>query len=390
MRRKALVVDAQWCPRKEYPLTDEEKIRRRAIMGSQVWRHPRFEVRDVPVPEVKDDEVLIRVKSCGICGSDTHVYETNEEGYIIFSGLTKLPCILGHEFAGVVEKVGRQATHLKENDKVAVESIMWCGMCQPCRSGAPNQCQRVELMGLSENGALAEYAVVKEKYCWKIDDLERIYPEEQVFDMGAVIEPVGCAYNGIFIAGGGFNPGAVVVVYGAGPIGLGAVLLARVAGASLVIAFDVIEERVSLARQMGADYAFNINAMQGCYPRDKIRELTHGWGADIQVEAAGAAPTTIPEMEKSMSVNGKIIYLGRAATTTPMYLDVLVSGANKIIGARGHAGYGIFPYIIKLLSSRNLGLEKMITARYPFGKVMEAFEASSRRTDGKILIEMPH
>ncbi len=152
---KALVVDAQWCPREGYPLTDEENVRRRAIMGSQVWRHPRFEIKNVPVPEVKDDEVLIRVKSCGICGSDTHVYETNEEGYIIFSGLTKLPCILGHEFAGVVEKIGRQAIHLKENDKVAVESIMWCGMCQPCRSGAPNQCQRVELMGLSENGALA-------------------------------------------------------------------------------------------------------------------------------------------------------------------------------------------------------------------------------------------
>jgi len=385
---KALVVDAQWQPKIDYPLTDDEKTHRRAIMGSQVWRNPRFDIKDVPVPDIKEDDVLIRVMACGICGSDTHVYETDEEGYIIFSGLTKLPCILGHEFAGVVEKTGRQITHLKKDDLVVVESVMWCGMCQPCRSGAPNQCQHIELMGLSADGAFAEYVAVKGRHCWKINDLTESHKGQDIFDIGVLIEPVGCAYNGMFIAGGGFNPGAVVAVYGAGPIGLGAVTLAKAAGASIVIAFDMIDERVNLALEMGADYAFNIKKMGECRPWDKVMELTNGWGADIQVEAAGAAPSTIPEMEKSMAVNGKIIYLGRAATKTPMYLDALVSGANKIIGARGHAGYGIFPNIIKLLSRRNLGLEKMITARYPFEKIMDAFKDSSSRRGGKILIYM--
>jgi threonine dehydrogenase-like Zn-dependent dehydrogenase len=128
--------------------------------------------------------------------------------------------------------------------------------------------------------------------------------------------------------------------------------------------------------------------LDGYSSGDKVIELTIGWGADIQVEAAGAAPLTIPEMEKSMSVNGKIIYLGRAATTTPMYLDVLVSGANKIIGSRGHSGYGIFPYIIRLLASGRLDIKKMITSRYPFKKVMDAIKASTKRTDGKILIKI--
>jgi threonine dehydrogenase-like Zn-dependent dehydrogenase len=385
---KALVADADWRPRKTYCLSEDEKRRKRAVVGSQVWQHPRFEIKNVPTPNIADDEVLIRVVSCGICGSDTHTYETDSEGYIIFSGPTKLPCVLGHEFSGVVEKTGSRVVGLKKGDWVAVESVMWCGMCQSCRSGLPNQCRHVELMGLSSDGALAEHAVVSERYCWKINDLRERYDEKAVFELGALIEPVGCSYNGMFIAGGGFNPGATVAIYGAGPIGLGAVAMARAAGASLIIAFDVADERVTIAKEMGADYAFNIKDMNGSSPADKDMELPRGWGADIQVEAAGAAPQTIPQMEKSLSSQGKIIYLGRAATSTPMYLDVLVSGANKIIGARGHAGYGIFPYIIRLLASGKVDLRGMITARYPLERVMDAIKSSSNRTDGKILIEM--
>jgi len=385
---KALVVNAEWRPKKNYTISEEELFKKRAIIGSQVWKNTTFEIKDIPTPNPNSDEVLIKVKSCGICGSDTHLYETDEEGYIIFSGLTKLPCIIGHEFSGIVEKAGSNVREFKKGDKVAVESIMWCGRCQSCRSGFPNQCKYIELMGLSADGAFAEYVTVSEKYCWKINDLVNVYQEEDTFDIGALIEPVGCAYNGIFIVGGGFNPGATVVVYGAGPIGLGAITLSKIAGASRIIAFDVIDERVKIARDIGADFAFNINKLDGCTPCNKVMEITRGWGADIQVEAAGAAPKTIPEMERSMAINGKIIYLGRAATSTPMHLDILVSGANKIIGARGHSGYGTFPSIIKLIAAGKLNLEKMITARYTFESVLDAIKASSKRSDAKILVKM--
>ncbi|MBI5403781.1 MAG: hypothetical protein HY959_10315, partial [Ignavibacteriae bacterium] len=135
-------------------------------------------------------------------------------------------------------------------------------------------------------------------------------------------------------------------------------------------------------------FAFNINKMNDCKPRDKVLELTKGLGAEIQVEAAGAAPHTIPEMEMSLASQGKIIYLGRAATSTPMYLDILVSGANKVIGARGHAGYGIFPYIIKLLRRGRLNVMPMISRKYPFEEVMEALKRSVERDDAKILIRI--
>ena len=366
---KALVVNAEWSPRKDYRLSRVELDQRKAFMGSQVWKNPEFEIKNMPTPNIREDEVLIRVKACGICGSDTHLYEVDEDGYIIFSGLTKLPCILGHEFSGVIEKTGKNVMYLKTGDRVAVESIMWCGMCQFCRSGNPNQCKNIELLGLSSNGALAEFISVHERYCWNINELTKAFPEKAIYDIGSLIEPAGCAYNGIFIAGGGFKPGDTLAVYGAGPIGLGAVALGRISGASMIIAFDVIEERLNIAKKMGADYVFHFEKSNGNSHHETIMELTKGRGIDIHIEAAGAAPVTIPEMEKSLAPNGKIIYLGRAATSTPMYLDILVSGANKVIGSRGHSGYGIFPNIITLLASGKLDLSKMITARYPFKKV---------------------
>lgn len=384
---KALVVDADWQPRKGYNPTAEEMAKRRVLVGSQVWRNPKFEIRDIPVPEPAYGEVLIKVKSCGVCGSDTHLVETDQDGYIIFSGLTRFPCVLGHEFTGVVEETGPGVVGLKKGDLIAAESVMWCGMCQACRSGAPNQCVNVELLGLSANGAFAEYVVLNERYCWKINELANVLGD-RVFDIGALIEPVGCAYNGMFIAGKGFNPGSVVVVHGCGPIGLGAVALARSSGASMIIAFDVNDERLRIAREMGADFVYNSARLNGRSPSGIVMELTGGYGAEVQVEAAGAASKTIPEMEKSLASQGKIIYLGRAAISTPMTLDTLVTGANSIVGARGHAGYGIFPNIIRLLSRKLLNIGPMISKRFPLEKAIDALKASTDRNNGKVFVKV--
>ncbi len=385
---KALIANAEWFPRKGYNPTSKELCGKRANIGSQVWRFPVFEIKDVPTPNINVDEVLIRVKKCGICGSDTHLYETDKENYIIYSGPVKLPCIIGHEYSGIVKKVGNNVVNFKVGDKVAMESVLWCGVCTPCRSGSVNQCERVELAGITSTGALAEYVVAKERHCWNINELAEIYDgNDMVFDIGALIEPAGCAYNGLFVSGGGLVPGAVVTVFGVGPIGLSAVALAKLAGASLVMAFDLMDERLDIAKKMGADMVYNTSG-NDFHPGDKIIQITKGRGADIQVEAAGAANSTIPEMEKSLAINGKIIYLGRAATSVSMYLDILVSGANKIIGARGHTGYGIYDNIIRLIKSRRLNLEHMITSRVNFEDVLTALKKSSERTDGKIIVDI--
>ena len=384
---RAFVAEAEWNPRTGYPLSSHESAGRTAIVGSQVWQHPRLAIQQVPTPGICDGEVLVRIRYCGICGSDTHTYEKDRDGYIIFSGPTKLPCILGHELSGEVVEVGRDVQGFTKGDIVTSESIMWCGKCRPCRSGMLNQCEQVELMGLTSNGAFADFMAINARYCWKLDSLAGQFERNDIFKVGTLIEPIGCAYNGIFIAGNGFLPGSNAIVYGAGPIGLGAVLLLKIAGAAKVIVIDVVEERLKIAKKMGADHVFNFDSEDSL--EEVIMGLTAGWGADIQVEAAGAAHKTIPLLQKLCSKQGKIIYLGRVDASVHVDLNRIVSGAHSIIGSRGHSGYGIYHEIIRLLQGGRLNaVKEMVTSVFPFNRIAEGFALSTNRTDAKILIDM--
>lgn len=386
---RALILDAVWEPRPGYQLSPQEAETRKSIRANAVWKSPSLKLTDSPIPRIDNDEVLIRVRACGVCGSDTHCYETDSAGYVLFSGSAKLPVTLGHEYSGEVVEVGKNVGSLKVGDAVTAESMVWCGLCVSCRAGNPNQCRRLEMVGFSVPGAFAEYIAVQEKYCWSLNPLKEAFPSgDDAYEMGALIEPIGCAYNGIFISGGGFRPGAYVAVHGAGPIGLAAVLLARAAGAAKIFAFDPSEPRNALARALGADYAASPLALrrQGTSPSEVLRDLTEGHGADLQVEAAGAASSTLPEIEKSLAPNGKMVYLGRHDAGAPFPLDTLVSQANQITGARGHSGHGIYPSVIRLLASGRLPARPMITSKLPFDQAVEAFQRSTERIDGKIIL----
>ncbi|MBI5815471.1 MAG: alcohol dehydrogenase catalytic domain-containing protein [Nitrospinae bacterium] len=385
MTFQALTAFAKWVPRAGYAVSPEESKSSLGRVGSMVWKDPVFRFVDTPVPTLSDDEVLIRVHRCGVCGSDTHVYETDASGYILFSGPVRLPCVVGHEYSGVVEAVGGAVKSVKPGALVAAESVLWCGRCLACRSGAVNQCENVELAGLTAPGAMARYAKAKEWHVWNIDSIKERHGLDKALDMGALIEPVGCAFNGLFVAGGGFMPGAAVAVFGLGPIGLSAVALAKIAGASVTLGFDVVQERLEIAAGLGADI---VKLSGGCDPVQEIMAATGGRGAEVMVEAAGAGNATVPVMEKAMSRNGKLIYLGRAAQSVPLDANRLVTGAGAFIGARGHSGYGIFGSIIKLMAAGKLDVARMITSRFPFDKSLEAIKASTSRKDGKIMVEI--
>jgi len=181
---KALVLSANWEPKKEYKLTKKEQNAKVALNGSCVWKNPSARIEEVKQPEIGSDEVLIRVKACGVCGSDVHMLEVDEDGYMLFPGPAKLPvdedgymlfpgpaklpCIIGHEFSGVVEEIGKEVKSISRGDMVTCEEMNWCGRCIPCRAGMFNQCNNLEEIGFTINGAFAEFIVVKEKYCYKI------------------------------------------------------------------------------------------------------------------------------------------------------------------------------------------------------------------------------
>ncbi len=386
---KALVLEAEWHPREGYTPTPWELETRKAITGSSVWHHPHLRLEDVAAPRVGPKDVLLRPRACGVCGSDVHFVETDDRGYMLYPGLTRFPVAIGHEFSGEIVEVGKEVRDLRPGDMVTSEEMIWCGECIPCRNGYPNQCERLEEIGFTIHGAQAEYLAVAAKHCWKINELAEVFGDvNKAYEAGAVTEPTCVAYNGMFTRAGGFKPGGYVAVFGTGPIGFAAIALARAAGAGRIIAFEVSPLRRELARTVGADEVVDPGELQkqGRAPRDVIRELTHGEGADMQVEAAGAMGRTVPEMQESLAIDGKIVIIGRAAERAPVYLEHFQTHGAQIFGAQGHSGYGNFPNVIRLMAARRIDLTPIITSRFTLDQGEDALRKAMKREDGKIMI----
>ena len=388
---RGLQFTAEWAPRPGYRVSDFEERTGKAVTGSSVWRHPKVRLANVQEPSLGPKDVRLRPRACGVCGSDVHFYETDKDGYMLYPGLTKFPVIIGHEFSGEIVEAGAEVKGLRVGDLVTVEEMIWCGECVPCRNGWPNQCQNLEELGFTINGAMAEQIVVGAKYCWPLTALvERYGTVDAASEAGALCEPTSVAYNGMFVRAEGFRPGGIVAVYGTGPIGFAAIALARAAGASRVIGFEVSPVRQALALKVGADEVHSPADLQkaGSSAHEVILQESKGAGADMQVEAAGAPSVTVPEMEQALAIGGKIVIIGRAAALAPMYLEHYQTHAGQVFGAQGHSGYGTFQNVVRLMGSGRVDLRPLITSRFPLAEGPAAVEKASRRQDGKVMIKM--
>ncbi|RLC39073.1 MAG: hypothetical protein DRH33_03520 [Candidatus Nealsonbacteria bacterium] len=161
----AAVLEAKWEPKKEYNLSEFENNNKKARAGSEVWRFPQLKIKEVSLPRIKDNQVLIKIKDCGICGSDMHICESKEDGYINYPGYTKFPIIIGHEFSGIVVERGSKVKDLDVGDMIVGDNMIWCGKCIACRNGFPTHCKNLEEFGFTLNGAFAEYIAINTKYC---------------------------------------------------------------------------------------------------------------------------------------------------------------------------------------------------------------------------------
>lgn len=233
-------------------------------------RETKFEVREMKPGPLGPEEVLVKNYSCGVCGTDVHIYH-GEEG----SAAVNPPVVLGHEFSGVVVEVGEKVTDLKAGDHVAIDPNIYCQQCIPCRMGKKQNCENLFALGVNVNGGFAEYAVCPASQCLKVrEDLD--------FDVAAMAEPLACAIHGIDRAG--IQPGQLVLVIGGGTIGLLMVQLARLAGASTVILSEPIAMRREIGMEVGADAAIDPihEDVAG-----RIKELTGRDGADVVIECVG-------------------------------------------------------------------------------------------------------
>jgi scyllo-inosose 3-dehydrogenase len=385
---KALRLEADWDPRPGAVATlDPADVSARlARRGNQVWRNPRISVATLPDPSPGSDGVVIRVRACGICGSDFHFVESDADGYMLYPGLIRTPVVTGHEFAGVVEAVGPEVTDFAVGDLVCAEEIAWCGDCLACRAGRPNNCTRIEELGFSFDGAHAELVVTRARYCWSLAPLvEAGIPTQRVFQLGALVEPTGVAYIAMFVTAGGFMPGAAVGVVGAGPIGLAGIALARAAGAGRIVAFEVAEGRRELATEMGADLVLDPLPLGPDGVIAAAREASRGRGIDLWIEASGAAGVA-ELMAATVAPAGRIVLIGRGPHMIDLDPELLIVRGAAMHGSIGHSGSGAFGRVIDLMAAGRLEMSRLVSATVDLESAAKLLDGAPRRESGKVLV----
>nr|WP_325301798.1 scyllo-inosose 3-dehydrogenase [uncultured Oscillibacter sp.] len=382
---RAFYVEADYAPREGYVLSQREKDTGRALRGNKIWKNIRGSVVDRPMPVCGDDQVLLKVGAAGICGTDQHLLRKDADGYTMYDGHSKYPIITGHEFSGEIVEVGKNVKKLAVGDLVSVESMHWCGQCDACRRGMFNQCKDLEEPGLTYDGGFAEYATVNAKYCYKLNDIMNFYGGDKMtaFELGAMVEPTGVAYNGLFVRAGGLRPGGHAAVFGCGPIGLAAIQLLKTSGAAKLIAFESVPERMELAKKCGADAVYDPTSFKDADEQaELLMDLTNGAGISLFAECAGATKFTYPVMTKSLAIGGKTAQIGHTVGLTPVDVFGWQWNAAIIAGSNGQSGQGIYPDVIALMASGRIDMRKMCTGRYNLEDIDEGMKIMA----GKVLI----
>ena len=317
--------------------------------------YKKLVINDVPEPAVAPGEVLIQVHSCGICGSDVHGYDGS-------SGRRIPPIIMGHEAAGVVVKLGAGVNGFSEGDRVTFDSMISCGRCRFCRSGAPNLCDDRTVLGVScedyrRNGAFAEYVNVPEHIVFKV-------PDSLPFNEAAMVEPVSVAVHAVNLTP--VRLGATALVVGAGMIGLLTVQALRAAGCGEVIAADLDDGRLEAARKMGADITLNPKSTDVV---EATKELSGGAGVDIAMEAVGVEVTVATAID-SVRKGGSVTLIGNI---TPKIGFGLQSIVTREIAVRGScASSNDYPACLDLMARGAIRCSDLISAAKPLedGPVM--------------------
>lgn len=312
---------------------------------------------DVPRPEVGEEEVLIEVKACGICGSDVHGMDGS-------TGRRRPPIIMGHEAAGVIAEVGRGVTGWKPGDRVTFDSTVYCGECAFCKSGQINLCDNRRVLGVScaeyrQHGAFAEYATAPSRILYRL-------PEALSFERAAMTEPVSIAVHAVKLTQ--VKPGDTAAVVGTGMIGLFVVQALRVAGCENIIAVDIDPDKLTLARSLGA--AHTVNAGETDAVRT-IRELTGGLGADIALEVVGSTPTVKAGVE-CLRKGGTLVLVGNLSPTVELPLQSVVTREIRLQGSC--ASCGDYPECLDLIGSGKINVDYMLSAVAPLQEGADWFQ----------------
>jgi len=323
----------------------------------------------VAVPAIGPTEVLVRVKTASICGTDLHIY-----GWDRWSqGRIKPPLTLGHEFCGEVQRVGDVVRAVKPGDFVSAEMHVNCGHCRQCRLGQAHICRNLRIIGIDQDGAFADFVKIPAANIWKLDPA---IPEHY----GAILDPLGNAVHTVLA---GPVAGQTVLVTGCGPIGLMSIAVAKACGSSTVFATETNEQRRAMAKKMGADVVINPAA------EDAVKTIlneTSGTGVDALLEMSGN-PSAIQQGFKALRAGGRASLLGIPTENVPLDLvnDVIFKGAT-VQGIYGRRMYETWVQMTALLKAGRLNLEPLFSERASLDKFEDAFAKLQGGLAGKILL----
>jgi L-iditol 2-dehydrogenase len=318
--------------------------------------YKKFAVEELAVPTAQPGEVLVRVRACGICGSDVHGMDGS-------TGRRIPPLVMGHEAAGEIAAVGAGVTAWQAGDRVTFDSTVYCGECWFCQRGEVNLCDNRQVLGVScgdyrRQGAFAEYVAVPQRILYRL-------PDNLTFEQAAMVEAVSVAVHAV-----ARTPGlrdAAVIVVGVGMIGLLVVQALRVAGCQQIIAIDVEEDRLQLARRRGATASFKADEADLAA---KIKALTHGRGADAAFEVVGLSPTLKTAID-CVRKGGSVTLVGNLKAQVELPLQAVVTRQLTLIGTCASAGE--YPACLDLIASGQINVTEFISATPPLAEGAQWF-----------------
>jgi L-iditol 2-dehydrogenase len=329
-----------------------------------------IEIREVPEPKIREDEVLIEVKAVSVCGSDLHIYHDSHPYWP--------PVVLGHEFSGVIAQAGKEVSGWKVGDRIVSETRTGsCGVCYICQSGYPQNCEQKRPLGIGINGAYTKYVAGPARLLHRL-------PDNIPFEVGAIIEPMAICVTSI-LERSEFKAGETVAITGPGPIGLISLAIVKAAGAkSIGVTGRNSDEgvRFEKARELGADYTINVDKGD---PVQKVLEMTGGLGVDILIETSGGGKAIYQAFEMVRRL-GRICAIGISGKE-----EVAIPYDRGIFKALRYdfcfsSSWTAWERVIGLISEGLLPAEKIITHRLPLDKWEEAFHLLENLQAAKVIL----
>jgi len=320
-------------------------------------------MEQTPIPTPKDDEVLLKMDSVGICGSDVHYWTHGAIGDFV----VKAPMILGHEAAGIVEKIGKNVKHLQPGDRVAIEPGVACRMCDYCKNGKYNLCPEMKFCATPPyHGNLCRYYAQDADFCFKL-------PDNVSLEEGALMEPLSVGVHACRRAGVAL--GKTVLICGAGPIGLVNLLTATAMGASEIVVTDISGHRLEVAKKMGASATFLVQ--RGTTSEENAASIAKLFREcrqpDITIECSGAESSICTGILATRSGGCLVLVgLGPAKVQIP-----IVNAACREVDIRGIFRYAnCYPTAIEMVASGRVDVKPLITHRFQLDETLKAFETT--------------